>query len=340
MVNNPPTEEERVPHRTIQRGSDLTRHLCLWCLGSLVLALAVKPGWAQETVGRRLFSDQLVISEPFVEDELTLPSLLHIRRPRTAGEPDAPTTQIGAELKKRLTPDLEVSVSGGLTHLHPDGASSLTGFDNLEVGLKYQLLRDPAGEAVASVALGWEVGGTGRAATGAESFATLSPALLFGKGFGDLPETLASLKPFAVAGLLGMALPTRASSRELSVDTGEVSIHRHPNLLKWGLLLEYSLPYLESFVNDLGLPPPLSGLVPLVELDLQTALDRGAGGKTTGTANAGAVWVGRSIQIGFEAVVPINERSGKNVGVRGFVRLDLELILGERAGRPIFGGTD
>ena len=306
--------------------------------GSLVLALSVQPGWAQDTVGRRFFSDQLLISGPFVEDELTLPSVLHVRRLRTEGQPRALTTQIGAELKKRLTSDLEVSVDGGLTHLNPDGAASRTGFDNLVVGLKYQILRDPFHETVASVALGWEVGGTGRAATGAESFDTVSPSILFGKGLGDLPETLASFKPFAVAGLLGLALPTRASSCDISGDTGEVSVRRHPNILKWGLVLEYSLPYLESVVTDRGLPSLLNHLVPLVEMDLQPALDRGGGGKTIGTANAGAVWVGQSIQIGVEAVVPVNERTGKNVGVRGFIKFDLN-ILGEGAGRPIFNTT-
>src|SRR5690349_1919412 len=106
---------------------------------------------AQEAVGRRLFADQLVISEPFVEDELTMPSIVHIRRPATAGEaPRALATQFGGEIKKRLTPNLEGSVSGGLTLLDRAEGSSLAGFDNLSLGLKYQFLRSPAREAVAS----------------------------------------------------------------------------------------------------------------------------------------------------------------------------------------------
>lgn len=309
-----------------------------WCLCPIFVGLGATLACAQEVVGKRLFSDQLVLSEPFVEDELSLPSILHIRRPATAGEPGALTTQIRAELKKRLTPNLEASVSGGLTHFSPDGNPSLTGFDNLEVGLKYQFVRDPTHEAVASVSLAWEVGGTGRAATGAASFDTVTPALLFGRGFGDLPEALAAFRPLAIAGLLGADIPTRSSSRTVRAETGEVSVH--PDIFKGGVLLEYSLLYLQSFVKDLGLPPLLGRLIPLAEMDFQTALDRGASGKTTGTANAGAVWIGKGVQIGLEVVVPINERSGKNVGVRAFVRFDLDQILGERAGRPIFGGTD
>src|SRR2546422_6844647 len=92
---------------------------------------------------------------------------------------------VGAGLKKRLTADFELSLGGSLLELSPDGKPTTTGFGNLEVGLKYQFLRDPSREAVASIALNWEVGGTGRAAAGAESFDTFSPSILAGKGFGD-----------------------------------------------------------------------------------------------------------------------------------------------------------
>ena len=142
------------------------------------------------------------------------------------------------------------------------------------------------------------------------------------------------MRPLALAGRLGADIPTRASSRTPSTGGGEV---RHPNSLAWGAVVGYSLPYLQAHVKDLGLPSPLNGMVPLVELDLHTALDRGQSGLTTGTTNLGAVWIGNRVQIGVETVVPINERSGKNVGIRAFVRFDLDRVLGERAGRPLFG---
>src|SRR5213594_3228227 len=114
---------------------------------------------------------------------------------------------VGAELKKRLTADFELSLGGSLLDLSPDGKPTVTGFDNLEVGLKYQFLRDPSREAVASIALSWEVGGTGRAAAGAESFDTLSPAILGGKGLGDVPDTFAAFRPLVLAGRLGADIP-------------------------------------------------------------------------------------------------------------------------------------
>ena len=309
------------------------------CLLILLLSLSTisTPAAAQDVIGRRLFSDQLVIPESFVEDELSLPSILHIRQSATGGEAGALTTQFSAELKKRLTPNLEGSVSGGLTLLSREGESSRAGFDNLQLGLKYQFIRNPEREIAASVALGWEVGGTGRTATGAESFDTVRPAVLLGKGLGDLPDAFTEFKPFALAGLLGASIPTSPHTRTFS--GSEVTIVPHPDLLNWGVVIEYSLFYLQSYVRDFGLPPPLDRMIPLTELDFQTAVDRGAAGRTTGTTNVGVVWAGTSVQMGVEAVVPINERSGKNVGVRAFIRiLDIGELFGGRLGRPLFGG--
>jgi hypothetical protein len=281
---------------------------------------------SQETAGRRVFPDQLVLSEPFVEDELSLPSVLHIRPPAGGEHRRASVTAIGGEIKKRITRDFEASIGGGLSVLDQDDRSRLAGFDNLELGVKYQFLRDPVREAVASAALTWEVGGTGRAASGAESFDTLRPAFLFAKGLGDLPDQMALLKPLALGGLLGADVPLRR-------------LH-HPHLIHWGLLIEYSLPYLDSLSPSPRIPAVLNQIVPIVELDFRTPVDGNARGRTTGTANAGAVWVGHGIQIGCEAVVPVSERSGKNVGVRAFVRFDLERVFGKWAGRPVFGGTE
>src|SRR2546428_2240101 len=168
------------------------------CFCFILIAVEAKSSSAEEVVGRRQFFDQLVIPEPFVEDELAFPSILNIVRPRRAGEPRTRTTQLGAELKKRLTADFELSLGGSLLELSPDGKPTTTGFGNLEVGLKYQFLRDPSREAVASIALNWEVGGTGRAAAGAEAVETFRPSILAGQGLRDLPDRLPTFKPSAL----------------------------------------------------------------------------------------------------------------------------------------------
>jgi len=304
------------------------------CVVVVVLSATATAIHAQEVVGKRVFSDTLVIAEPFVEDELSAPSFLRTRQPRNGDRPSTWATQFGAELKKRLTPDLEASLTGGIVHLDRGSGPSRTGADNLDIGLKYQFFRSEPQEAVASLALNWEIGGTGRRAVGSENFDTVRPALLAGKGLGGLPEPLSWLRPLALTGSLGMILPTEGTTRTES--SGRVD--RHPNLVQWGGVIEYSLPYLASFVTHHDLPRPLDRLVPLVEIDMQTAVDRGAAGETRGTINVGAVWIGRAVQIGAEIVAPANERTRLALGARAFIRIGLD-ELSPRLGRPLFGGS-
>ncbi len=315
------------------------------CVVALYLAVqtAVTPGEADAhgLAGKRFFPATLAVDDPFVADELSFPTVLSTKNPSTEDTPAARETQIGGELSKRLTPDLGVSLGGRLIHLDPDAGPGTTGFDNLDVSVKYQLFANDMHETIVSVNLGWEAGGTGRRAVGAESFDMVTPALLFGKGFGDLSDAVFFLRPVAVTGLLGAKIPTVTSSRVLKAvpPTRELvtDVQRHADVLQWGLVVEYSLPYLQSVVRDVGLPVPLNRLVPVVEVLMNQPLDRGQSGTTTGTINPGIIWIGRVFQIGVEAVVPINERSGKSVGIRAQLHFYLDDLVPKTLGRPIFG---
>jgi hypothetical protein len=316
----------------MRRSHAFTTALCLALLAMVLGPWSAPTAGAHGLAGKRFFPATLVIDDPFVADELSLPSILHIKRPKSGDEPATVETEFSGELSKRITRDLGISLEGELTHIDPDEGPSLTGFGNLEVSLKYQVFKDDPHEAIVSLGLGWEVGGTGRKSTDADSFDTVSPLIFFGKGFGDLPESVGYLRPFALTGVVGAEIPTRSRS----VVEGEVE--RHPNVLTWGFALEYSLIYLQSFVRDLGLPVPLNRMIPLVELDLSTPLDRGQAGKTTGTVNPGIIWSGRFVQLGLEAVFPVNERTGKNVGIRGMLHFYLDDLFPNTFGRPLFGG--
>jgi hypothetical protein len=317
----------------------MTRRLIFtFALSMLGLASATAAG-AHGLAGKRFFPSTIAIDDPFVSDELTLPSILHIKRPASGDEPATRETEISGELSKRITRFFGISLEGELAHLDPDNAPSKTGFGNLEVGLKWQALTSEAHEALLSFGVGWEVGGTGRKATEAESFDVVTPSIFFGKGFGDLPDSLWILKPLALTGVTGLAIPTRSRTRTVTVDGDEVEeeIERHPHVLKWGFALEYSLQYLTSYVRDVGLPEFFRRMIPLVEVELSTPLDRGQAGRTTGTVNPGIIWAGRFFQVGVEAVVPINERTGKNVGVRAMLHFFLDDLFPTSYGRPLFG---
>ena len=158
-----------------------------------------------------------------------------------------------------------------------------------------------------------------------------------------MPEALRFLKPLALTGVASIEIPTSASTRSVTVNerTGEseIEIERHPDVLELGFALEYSVIYLQSQVQDMHLPAPINRLIPLVEFALETPLNRGARGQTTGTINPGVIWAGKYFQVGMEAVIPINERTGTNVGVIAQLHFFLDDLFPHTIGRPLFGGN-
>ncbi len=290
--------------------------------------------------GARFFPATLSTDDPFVSDELSLPTVSTIRTPDDGGTRE---TGISMDFSKRITSEFAIEIGDTFTALNPHDGPATNGFGNLELGGKYQLLKNGEHEAILSIGLGVEVGGTGGRSVGADSFSTWAPGIFFGKGFGDLPAAVRFLKPFAITGQLGLAIPTSASTRSITIDvqTGErdVEVERHPNVLEWGFALEYSLIYLQSQVQDLHLHAPLDRLIPLVEFALETPLNRGEEGQTTGTINPGVIWAGKYFQVGVEAVIPINERTGNNVGVIAQLHFFLDDLFPNTLGRPLFGGN-
>jgi len=216
----------------------------------------------------------------------------------------------------------------------PSGEAAERGFDNLELGIKYQFYRNDERESIASVGVDWDIGGSGSKRVGAESFSTITPGLFFGKGFGDLPPDARFLRPFAVTGQLGIGLPTRSSVTTVGSD-GEASVERNPHVLQWGFAVEYSFPYLQSFVQDVGLAAPFNRVIPVVEFAMSTALDRGASG-TTGTINPGIIWAGTYFQLAAEAQIPVNKASGRHTGWIVQLHFYLDDLFPNSLGRPIF----
>ena len=299
-------------------------------------------GWAygHGFAGARFFPATLSTDDPFVADELSLPTVSTIRTPDDGGTCQ---TDISVDIAKRITPQFAIEIGETLTALNPHEGRAVNGFGNLELSGKYQFLKNDAHEAIVSLGLGVEIGGTGSSSIGADSFSTWVPGIFFGKGFGDLPDVLRFLKPLAITGLAGVGIPTSASTRTVTVDdrTGEreVEIERHPDVLEWGFALEYSVIYLQSQVQDMHLPAPVDRLIPLVEFALETPLNRGARGQTTGTINPGVIWAGKYFQVGAEAIVPINERTGTNVGVIAQLHFFMDDLFPHSLGRPLFGGN-
>jgi hypothetical protein len=301
---------------------------------------ATSRAYAHGFAGARFFPATLSTDDPFVSDELSLPTVSTIRTPENGGTRE---TDISVDISKRITPEFAIGIGDTFTALNPHEGPAVNGFGNLELSGKYQLLKNGVHEAIVSIGLGVEVGGTGGRSVGADSFSTWTPGIFFGKGFGDLPTELAFLKPFALTGQIGIAIPTSASTRSVIVDaqTGEreIEIERHPDVIEWGFALEYSVIYLQTQVKDIGLRAPFDRLIPLMEFAFESPVNRGAQGQTTGTINPGIIWAGKYFQFGVEAVVPINERTGNNVGVIAQLHFFIDDLFPHSLGRPLFGGN-
>jgi hypothetical protein len=318
----------------------------LWRAGLSGFAIALVPlteSGAHEIVGNRFFPATLGIDDPGVNDELSLPTVSSFK---TGDDPSFRQRDISAEFSKRITEAFAISFGSTFSSFRPPGGLTgigASGFQNLETTFKYRVFKDPEHEFVMSVGLSVEWGGTGAQSVGADPFNTYTPTLWFGKGFGDLPDTMSWIRPVAVTGQIGYAIPGRRSTNTFGIDpdSGDPTVDTefHPQVLNWGGTVQYSMPYLKSAVYDLGLPDFINRFIPLVEATFQTPVSNTftSGTLTTGTINPGFLWVGNTFQFGIEALIPINRQSGTNVGVIAQLHFYLDDIDPRGIGRPIFG---
>jgi hypothetical protein len=298
-----------------------------------ISAGSVSPVRAHGFAGKRFFPATLATDDPFVADELSLPTLSK-RRTEDDGSFSIDTTA-SVDFSKRITSDFGVGVGATWLRLEPSGGSRVQGWDNFALSAKYQFFKSDPHETILSVGVDADLGGTGARGVGAESFSTIAPTFFLGRGLGDLSEELRFLRPFAVTGSLGIGVPTRASSTSLDEDGNPVT-ERHPNVLKLGVALEYSLSYLHAFVKDVGLPGLVRNAVPIVEVALEKPINRG-GGPTIGTINPGVLFPGRTMQFGIEAVVPVNRHTGGSTGVLMQLHFFLDDLFPRSLGKPLIG---
>lgn len=316
-----------------------------WRAGMSVLAIALVPlsrTDAHEIVGNRFFPATIGIDDPGVNDELSLPTVDSFK---TGDVPPVRQRDVSAEFSKRITEDFAISFGSTYTFLGPidPTAAGANGFQNLDTTFKYRVYKNPEHEFVMSVGLSVEWGGTGSNSVGAERFNVYTPNFYFGKGLGDLPDTLSWIRPVAITGQVGYAIPARNFTTTFGVDpdSGNVTADTefHARVLNWGATIQYSMPYLKSAVVDLGLPDFINHLIPLVEATMQTPVANTltSGTMTTGTINPGVIWVTNTFQVAVEALIPINRQSGTNVGVIAQLHLYLDDIDPRGIGKPIFG---
>ena len=274
--------------------------------GTLLPAIAQAHG----VLGDRFFPATISSDDPFAADELALPTITHFNH----------ETDYDFDWSKSIFPGFAISIGTGYIDAKPPGDTPATGFGNLDISPALEIYRDPKNETIFSLGMDWEIGGTGSKAV-ASSRSTYTPTFKYGQGFGNLPDSLWYLKPLAITGTLGYAIPDSADSKSV----------------EWAGAVEYSLLYLQSNVRDQGLSNFVAHLTPIVEYAFSSPVQAGGGG-TTGTINPGIIWSGQVEQFAIEAMIPVNKASGGSVGVIAQLHFYVDDMFPQSLGRPIFGG--
>lgn len=274
-------------------------------LATAMLCVSAQVAAAHGIVGARFFPATLSTDDPFAGDEAALPTITAFDH----------ATDYDFDYSKTILPGIALGIGAG----YSDGQGG-SGWNNISLTPMAELIRDPDHEAIVSAGFIWEIGGSGSRSV-ADRSSSYTPEILFGKGLGDLPDSTAMLRPIGFTGQIGFTIP----GSSLQAKT-----------LDWGGALEYSLRYLQSNVHNEGLPQIVAQMTPLVEFALTTPT---AGGGTTGTVDPGLLWSGQYIQLGAEAIVPVNRASGRTIGAIGQLHLYIDDILPGSLGKPIFGSA-
>ena len=228
-------------------------------------------------------------------------------------------TDLSATFAKTLTERLGVRFEEGYNWRARNGASTLTGWENLEVVAQYLAILEPAHEALLTLGVNRDWGGTGTRRIGASPKGATAPTVYFAKGLGDLD--LGHLRPLAVTGSIGYQFADAPP---------------RPDNLLTGIAVEYSIPYLQSKVRAFALPDLLRGMTPLVEAFVTTATRNRGGNRASAVFGPGVNYSGEGWEFIIEALVPAGRGAGSGLGVAAQFNLSLDYFFPDTIGKPVF----
>ncbi len=266
---------------------------------------------AHAIAGQRLFPSTLNFDDPGIGAELPL-VFSHIR------DHGVDQNDLDLSVTKPITRNFSLTAETDYFGATGGGMPAVHGWGNVAIGGVWQVYRKADTESIGSFSISDTIGHTGSRAV-RDDFSTWSAEFDFGQGLGKLHT--AWLRPFAVTGAVAVDFPT---------DSNE------PRMLDWGLSLQYSIPYLQDFVKYHGIKAPFDKMVPIVELPMQTCLDRGCHGQTTGYIAPGVIWIGRDVQWGVELLAPVNHRTGNSLGIMFGFDFYLDDLAPHSFGAPLF----
>ncbi len=304
------------------------------------------PAFAHVIAGNRVFPVTLTVDDPGVADEVSLPAFQYTRDGiDSSGRGPTHQFAFGFEYDKTITSNTALIVNDGYTVQHLNGAKTQAGWQNLVITGKWQAYTNAEHEFVASLGIIRGIGGTSTEHIGGDKFGSTAPTGYFGKGFGDIPVPF--LRPFAVTGELSYVVadvklkqiqvqpPLNVASAQSTGIASQFNLGAN-NAWSGGLTVQYSLPYLQSQVKDVGLGGFFGNLIPLVEMTWTSPAGKPSNLGTTFTAAPGVIYLAQWGEIGVEALIPLNRTTGTTLGAVALVHVFLDDLLPNTLGKPIF----
>ena len=301
---------------------------------------------AHVVAGARVFPVTLTFDDPGVGDELSVPAFNYARNGADGGTGPSHEYDFGFEFDKTVTPTTALILNDGYDVIQTNGSKTEAGFENLFITGKWQAITNAPHELVVSLGITREIGGSGTDHIGADHYGSTTPNLYFGKGLGDLPGSF--LRPFAVTGELSYTIADQELKQFTPMNTGMgadaasgegvVSQFNNGNNNAWSgsLSLQYSIPYLQTQVHDLGLKGIFADLIPVVELGWTSPASSPSSTGTTWTVAPGVIYLTGWGEVGLEALIPLNKTAGTNVGAVALVHLFLDDLMPHSLGKPLF----
>ena len=289
--------------------------------GLILVIVPVANAMAHAVCGDRVFPATLIMDDPGVNDELSVPTIQYTPIPASNGTPSGYSLDYGWEWDKTVTRDLGFAFNDDYFMQRGTG-QNLSGWDNLTVTLKDQPPCNDAQEFMFAFGVIREFARTGSSllvnSGTIDSVSNTAPTIYFGKGWGNLP--IGYLRPFAITGELGYQIS----------DSPPIS----PNQWNYAASLQYSMPYLQQHVRALNIPEFFTHLVPLVEFAMSTPTN----GPSIGTVAPGVLYEARAWQAGIEALIPASLATRQSQGT-GFIvqfHVFLDDVFPHSLGRPLF----
>ena len=290
--------------------------------------------YAHGFAGPHMFISTLLIDDPNVADEASLPTFSFL--PQPGSDPVPNLYALNFEWDKRITENFGFAINDGYNWLARPSDKTANGWNNVVVTLKYKPYVSAEHEFMLSVgvqrvfARSGANGSNGGVLANDDSSSTI-PTIYFGKGFGDIP--IGWLRPLAITGELGY----QVADTKLKTDPVTFMPTNNGISNNWtgGLSLQYSMRYLASQVKDYGFPDFVNTLTPVVEMSWTSPASKPTQLTTQYLFGVGVNYTAQGYAFGVEMLVPGNKDTGSHLGVIAQFHLYFDDLLPHSLGKPI-----